>query len=263
MTCCTPEAKHCHAEAGSFTRRPLANRATVFTHIQACRNESKSNSCMKTDQENHKALKRFASETSSDYNLPFVIKIFDSKSPHIPLKFQNFFFFLRIPPPHVVPWQEEMSCRALPREVLHVPHLLPQLPAVTAQGCLCPPPRVGHTAWHEVLLRCPGINEAEPGWDSRVFVSPSSAFSRAFANLTPQMSALSSLPLRLANCCLFPSVRVRCNAGRMTISGFAVWLGGQGRCLLAETRSRDVCSQKHRLENQHCRFSFQEGRTGS
>lgn len=71
---CTPEVKPCQAEAGHFFRCSLANRGMLFSGIQACRNESKTNSCMKMDLE--KALKRFASDSCSDYDLHIVHIIF-------------------------------------------------------------------------------------------------------------------------------------------------------------------------------------------
>lgn len=56
---------------GIFTRHSLVNRGTVFSGIRAGKNESETNSCMKMDLENHKALKCIASDSTSDYDLPF------------------------------------------------------------------------------------------------------------------------------------------------------------------------------------------------
>lgn len=57
---------------GIFTRHSPVNRGTVFSGIQAGKNEGETNSCMKMDLENHKALKCIASDSTSDYDLPFL-----------------------------------------------------------------------------------------------------------------------------------------------------------------------------------------------
>lgn len=110
-----------------------------------------------------------------------------------------------------------MSCKALPREVLHVSHVFPQLPRSNTTTGVAVSPARGTWTGTRSFFTAQGLNRLQPGWDSGVFLSPSSAFSQAFPNLTPQMSAPSSLPLQRANCCLPPSFFWESKPSRFTV----------------------------------------------